>query len=101
MKYFFKKALQKASPHAKALLDEYHHLSEKQRGKYPPLYWILGTGTPPFKFDKKDVDYKPAEGKETCGNCHYAYQKVITKKYICSWVSGKIRPEDWCNRWKP
>ncbi len=96
----YPKAGKNASKHLAHQIKEFRSMSDEERAQMPLLYFILGQGTPAFKMDKRDVDYKKAEGKETCGNCFYAYQKVKTGKYICSWVTGKIRPEDWCNKWR-
>lgn len=77
------------------------------------LYWLLGEGTPAFKMEKEDADYKaePQEGQR-CGNCEFAYSKLYREKsirgkypafgprYICSQVRGPIKKDHWCRFWK-
>lgn len=96
----YPKAGKYASEYLKHQIEQFRQLPNEEKDTLPLLYFILGQGTPAFKMNKRDVDYKKAEGKEACGNCRSAYQKVKTGKYICSWVNGKIRPEDWCNKWR-
>jgi len=41
------------------------------------------------------------KGKQKCGNCEFAYKKVVRDQFICSKIAGDIRPEAWCKLWKP
>ena len=67
----------------------------------PLLYQILGEGTPDYKMSKEDADYRhqPVNGQK-CGNCRFAYKKVVTGEFICSQVEGNVQPEHWCRLWK-
>ncbi len=84
-------------------ITQYRRLPKEKRAKQPLLYWLLGSGTPPYKMSKQDSNYTDGSVKESqnCGNCKFAYQNVKSKKYICSQVSGGIAPKDWCKLWKP
>lgn len=93
-------------PLLQALINKYHKLPPEEQAKEPVLWWILKQSTAYFKYSKEFADYKvPAEGKDKCGNCSRAYQNVLSKEYICSWVGAgsdgddRIKPEDWCKYW--
>ena len=92
-------------PLLQKLIDKYYKLSTEDQAERPLLWWILGQTTANFKYSKEFADYKHAEGKDKCGTCSRAYQRVLTGNYICSWVgSGKgsddqIKPNDWCKYW--
>jgi len=68
----------------------------------PLLYQILGASTPDYKMSKEQSDYVSVSSNpdQTCANCIFAYQKVVTKKYICSQISGEIDPDGWSRLWK-
>jgi hypothetical protein len=66
----------------------------------PLLYWLLGTGTPPYKMEKGDADYdtKP-HGEMRCGNCEYYYEGMDGSG-VCSQVRGNIQRSHWCRLWE-
>ncbi len=82
-------------------IAEFHNLPEAVKKNTPLLYYILGSGTPEYKMSHADSEYtdKASNPSTTCGNCEFAYQKVINKKFICSQIRGHIQPEGWCNQW--
>ncbi len=91
-----------AQPEVKKAIDRFRLMSEAEREKAGPLlYWILGQGTPAFKMGQGDTEYtdRSEVTGQTCGNCEYAYQAVVLKKFICSQIEGFIKPPGWCNRW--
>jgi len=99
---------EKAQPEVKKAIGRFRQLGDKERDQVL-LWWLLGSGTPEYKMSKADSDYKDqTEIKEqTCGNCEYAYTKswrqLANHKdqlYICSQISGAIKPEGWCKLWK-
>lgn len=63
----------------------------------PLLYWLLGSGTPPYKMSKEDAAYQgsPNAG-ERCADCEYAYEEVATGAVICSQMRGRISLDGWC-----
>jgi hypothetical protein len=66
----------------------------------PLLYFLLGSGTPPFKMSKEDSAYQGRQvGKQRCDNCSSAYQNVVSGDFICSQVEGAIVPKAWCRLW--
>ena len=36
---------------------------------------------------------------QTCANCDFAYQHVVSKRYICSQIAPYIEPAGWCRLW--
>lgn len=71
------------------------------------LYWLLGSGTPPYKMGKGDAKYTDkANGKDKCVNCEFAYSKSyreaknLKSRHICSQISGPIALEGWCRLYK-
>ena len=91
-----------APPEIKAYIKRFDKFSPKEKAKSPLLYRILGSGTYDYKISQKDAEYtdnSKVEG-QTCANCEYAYQKVTSKKYICSWVTNTIKPSGWSKYWK-
>ena len=90
-----------AQPETKGAIERWKQLSEEERKKRPLLYWLLGSGTPPYKMSQKETKYtdnSQVEG-QTCGNCEFAYLKVANKKFICSQIRDEIKPSGWCDRW--
>jgi len=82
-------------------IKEFHNLPEEVKKNTPLLYYILGSGTPPYKMSREDSEYtdQSSDPSTTCGNCEFAYQKVINKKFICSQIRDHIQPAGWCNQW--
>lgn len=96
----YEQAYKNAQPEVKQAISRY----TQRRHKHPVLlYWLLGSGTPPYKMSKQASQYMehPVDGQK-CANCHFAYKQVASEDtYICSQVRGEIKPEHWCNQWKP
>lgn len=99
--FSYSEASEKAHPAVQEAIAEFHKLPNAVKQKTPLLYYILGTGTPPYKMTHKDSEYtdKSDNSDTVCGNCEFSYQKVINKKFICSQIRGHIQPEGWCNQW--
>ena len=94
----YPKAGENAQPEIKTAIKRWHELKDKP--DEPLLYWLLGSGTPPYKMSKKDSEYGEERKGQRCGNCKFAYKKVIKDRIICSQISGEIKPEMWCRLWK-
>ena len=91
-----------APPEVKKAILRWRELPKEERNAQPLLYWLLGSGTPPYKEAPQAADYtdeSEVEG-QTCANCEFAYLKIANKKFICSQISGHIKPKGWCKRWK-
>lgn len=84
-------------------IEKWKRLPDEEKAAKPLLYHLLGSGTPPYKMDPAEADYKEkSEVKgEACGNCEFTYLKISNKKFICSQISGHITPAAWCRLWKP
>jgi hypothetical protein len=92
----------KAPPEVQEAVQRWTELSDEERAAKPLLYWLLGSGTPPYKMSQEESQYtnnSKTKG-QTCGNCEFAYLKIANKKFICSQIRGHIQPSGWCNRWK-
>jgi len=89
-----------ATPEVQDIIREYKSRPRHKR-KRPLLYHLLGRGTPAYKVSKEEAEYqnKP-KGDQKCGNCRFAYKKVVNGKLICSQIRGEIKAEAWCNLWK-
>ena len=86
----------------KEAIKQYYTLPEKVRRDRPLLYWLLGSGTPPYKMSKRESDYRHLPvGAERCSNCKFAYERIVNGELICSQVRGKIKGHHWCRLWKP
>ena len=90
-----------APEHIRHAIGEFHKLPEDVKRITPLLYYILGSGTPPYKMSREDSEYTDQSSNPSmiCANCEFAYQKVISKKFICSQIRGHIQPGGWCNQW--
>lgn len=92
-----------AQPEVQEAVKRWRELPEEERLKKPLLYWLLGSGTPPYKMDKGESQYtdeSQTEGQQ-CSNCQFAYLHLSNKRFICSQISGPVKPEGWCRLWKP
>lgn len=92
----------KAQPELKEAINRFKNMAPEARGDQVLLYWLLGAGTPDYKMSQEEAKYeaKSEHKSETCGNCAFAYQKVIDKRFICSQMRGDIKPEAWCKLWR-
>lgn len=89
-------------PEVKEAVERFRNMDEEERDTNILLYWLLGSGTPPYKMSQEDAQYSDNAGTQetACANCEFFYQKVPTGEYICSQIRGKVRPEGWCNQWQ-
>jgi len=90
-----------APPEVKDAIERFRNeVPEEIKQDTPLLYWLLGEGTPDYKFQKEDADYqnKPKDGMR-CGNCEYYYEGMDGSG-VCSWVRGNIQRSHWCRFWK-
>lgn len=89
-------------PEVKEAVKRFRDMDPEERDTNILLYWLLGSGTPPYKMSQEDAQYSDNAGTQetACANCEFFYQKVPTGDYICSQIRGKVRPEGWCNQWK-
>lgn len=113
-----------ASQEIKDAIEDFHEEPYAVKRDTPLLYYLLGSGTPPYKMSREDAAYKVYSGplawiyqklnaliglfvKQTnkiknkkCGNCVFAYMQPVTGKIICSQIEGNIKFEDTCRLWK-
>ena len=75
----------------------------------PLLYWLLGSGTPPYKQSYElswYTDGPSPVANQQCSNCRFAWANVdapsaLSKAlYICSQIRGEINPAGWCKLWE-
>ena len=90
-----------AQPEIREALKRWKKLPVEEQRSGPLWFWLLGDATPVYKLPPAEVKYtaKSPIAERTCGNCKYAYQNVVTKKYICSVIRGFIVPPGWCQLW--
>lgn len=90
-------------PEVQEAVERFREMDPEDRDTNILLYWLLGSGTPPYKMSKEDSHYSHTSGnqEEACANCEYLYQKVTTGDHICSQIRGKVKPGGWCNQWAP
>jgi len=97
----YPEALEQAPDDVKRAIEAFHAMSDAEKENTPLLYYLLGQGTPAFKMSKEDSHYiNRSSNKQKCGNCEFAYQKVVNEKFICSQIEGEIQPEAWCRLWE-
>jgi len=90
-----------AQPEVKDAVRRFREeVDTEEKENEPLLYWLLGSGTPPYKMEKADADYdvEPYEGQK-CANCEFYYEGVDGQG-VCSQVRGDIGREHWCRLWK-
>ena len=93
----------KAQPEVVEAVERFRSLPAEQRNRMPLLYWLLGAGTPVYKMDKEASAYgptPPGRKGEICGNCRFAYARVLNGQLICSQIEGDIAWKAWCRFWK-
>ncbi len=96
----YQDAYDKAPKETKKVIEAFQNESKELRDKKPLLYYILGSGTPPYKMSKKESRYvDKASGKQNCGNCIFTFQNTVNKTYICSQIRGTIKLAGWCKLW--
>lgn len=90
-----------AQPEVKEAVERFREeVDTELKENEPLLYWLLGSGTPPYKMEKADADYdiEPYEGQK-CGNCEFYYEGVDGGG-VCSQVRGDIKRQHWCRLWE-
>ena len=98
--YLYPKAGINANKHIKQAIEEFRRLPNKEKQNKPLLYWLLGSGTPPYKMSKKDSKYKKNSYRgQNCGNCRFTFMRVLNKELICSQIEGNIELNHWCKLW--
>lgn len=85
----------------KKVIADFSRLPPDVQEREPLLYYLLGSGTDPYKMDPEIAEYTDESQKEgqTCGNCERAFQKVSNGQYLCSQIRGWIVPPGWCKLW--
>lgn len=96
----YQEAYEKAPAETKRVIESFQQKPKSFRDKKPLLYYILGSGTPPYKMGKKESAYvDEASGKQNCGNCIFAFKSVVKKTVICSQIRGTVKLAGWCKLW--
>ena len=93
-----------APPEIRLAIARFRKLPQTLKARVPLLYWLLGSGTPPYKMNPADALYgapPPAAQAmgQKCANCRFAWQNVKGRNYICSQIAGPIAPAAWCRLW--
>lgn len=98
--YLYPKAGINANPNVQKAIEQFRNLPDDVKKNKPLLYWLLGSGTPPYKMSKKDSSYqgKPYRG-QNCGNCRFTFMRFLNKELICSQIQGNIELDHWCKLW--
>jgi hypothetical protein len=96
----YHEAYEKAPKETKRVIESFQRETKALRDKKPLLYYILGSGTPPYKMSKEDSKYvDKASGRQNCSNCIFTFQNYVKKTYICSQIRGTIKLGGWCKLW--
>lgn len=96
----YQEAYEKAPKETKRVIESFQAMPKSFKDKKPLLYYILGSGTPPYKMSKEASAYvDKASGKQNCGNCIFAFQSVVKKNVICSQIRGNVKLAGWCKLW--
>jgi hypothetical protein len=88
-----------APPEVVEAVERFRDLPAPTRARIPLLYWLLGSGTPPYKMSQESVDYgaPPADQRgHICGNCRFGYARLINGQLLCSQMEGEITWDAWC-----
>lgn len=97
----YKEAYEIAPQETKRVIEKFMSLPANVRANKPLLYYVLGSGTPPYKMSKRDSKYVDvAKGREKCSNCIFTYIKYVDNTPICSQIRGTIALGGWCKLWK-
>lgn len=100
MEQDYKEAYLKAPLETKKCIEKFLKEPEKLRANKPLLYYVLGSGTPPYKMSKKDSLYSDKSiNNQKCSNCIFTYIKYVDKTVICSQIRGTIKLGGWCKLW--
>lgn len=101
--YEYQDAGERAPYEVQRAIDRFHmHAPDHVKENVPLLYWLLGSGTPPYKMTREESDYVDVSPVPTqqCANCVFAYQHVTSGNFICSQIRGRISPPGWCRLWR-
>lgn len=89
-----------ANRYVQKAIMEFRRLPNDVREQKPLLYWLLGSGTPPYKMTKKDSAYQGTSFKgQNCGNCRFTFMRWVNEELICSQIQGNIELDHWCKLW--
>ena len=98
--YLYPKAGVNANPLVKQAIEQFRNLPNQAKEEKPLLYWLLGSGTPPYKMSKKDSLYQGKSYRgQNCANCRFTFMRWVNKELICSQIQGNIELEHWCKLW--
>jgi hypothetical protein len=98
--FLYPKAGVNANSYVKKAIRDFHRLPNSVKEQKPLLYWLLGSGTPPYKMTKKDSAYQGKEYRgQNCGNCRFTFMRWVNKELICSQIQGNIELDHWCRLW--
>jgi len=97
----YKQAYKKAPLEVKEMIKKYRRMPSSYKSQHPLLYFILNSGTPPYKMSKRDSRYTDKSKRigEECINCRFAYWQPLRKHLICSQIRGTIKAPGWCKLW--
>jgi hypothetical protein len=100
VKFEYKNAGTDAPEGVQAAIEEFDRLPQRVKSELPLLYFLLGSGTPPYKMSSRDAGYvlRTVDG-QNCANCSSAFQHVVTGELICDQIRGEIKPHAWCRLW--
>jgi len=82
----YPQAGQGAQPEIHQAIARYRSAPKSWREVNILLWWLLGSGSPPYKQSKPDANYldkSPVRG-QYCSNCIFAYKRLVTGQLICS-----------------
>jgi hypothetical protein len=97
----YKEAYESAPEETRKSIQAFMSKPKAFRDKKPLLYYVLGSGTPPYKMSKKDSLYVDNSTKrQKCSNCIFTYIKYVDNKPICSQIRGTIKLGGWCKLWR-
>lgn len=100
--HYYSDVPENAQPEVKKAIERWRNLPIEERKDQVLLWWLLGSGTPPYKMPPKDALYvdESKNNNSNCGNCEYLYIKTSNGHHICSQISGDVNPNGWCKLWK-
>ncbi len=101
--YEYPEAGKRAPIGVRAAIRAWHAFAPAwMKERQPLLYWVLGSGTSPYKMTPEESAYTDAStvDSQECANCYSAYKHVVYEdKFICSQIQGSIKPKGWCRLW--
>ena len=97
----YKEAYERAPEATKRVIERFMKEPKEIKDWQPLLYYVLGSGTPPYKMGKKESAYVDSSvKKQNCGNCIFTYVKYVDNTPICSQIRGAIKLKGWCKLWQ-